>query len=332
MTVLHAPAGARRATLLTLGAVGVVVLVLASVLCGWQDALSSNAWGWPALTPGAVLGVGARWAVSVTLWCAVCWVAVVSSRPAVRRWIVAVAAGVVVGWTAVGARSAFATIDTVTWWWLPSWPGPVAPTYVAPANGANPLEVVPDVTVVGPGVLMPLVLLAAVVATCLAAGRQPRWPVRARSSMQGWAVASLALGIPALAIGAVSLYPAASPGDGTSLHDGIVFALADPGVSLLVAMVTVTLLVGRTPGGTLVSVAVGLCATVPRAWGWSQGGSDTLLGTAAIGAVAIAVAGCIGPAAAALTRLEKGRAGEADDYRVSASVPEGTDADDRAWA
>lgn len=316
--------------LLALGIVGAVVFVLTCVLVGCQDALTVAAWNWPGLTTSEVLGVGARWAASVTVWCAVCWVAVVASRRAARRWIVVVAVGVVVGWTALGARSAFATGD-VGAWWLPWWPGPIAPTYLVPADRLTGLELIEDPAVVGPGVLVPVVLVAAVVVTCHLAARQPRWPVRPRSSVQAWLVASLALGIPALGIAAVSLYATISADDGITLRESITYALHDPGRTLLVGMVTAALLVGRTPGGTLAAVLVGLSATAPRAWDWFGGGADYLLATSAAAALAIAVAGCIGPAAAALTRLENRTTGGATDYRWVSSVAEGSDAHDRAW-
>lgn len=318
------PGPGRHVAVRTLGMVGAGVLATALALLRWYDALDQAAYDgtWPPLTLAELLGSSARWALSVTIWCAVCWVAVVATRPPRRGLTTTVAVSVVVAWTALGARSAF---GDGSGWWLPWWPGPVSPTRTIP-DLARPAI---DAVVVAPGVLMPVVLLAAVAATCMVAARQPGPAVvRPRRPARAWGLAAFALGLPATSIVALSLYPTIATDDGLPLSQRVGSAVIDPGAALLVAAVAAALLVGRGPGGTLVAVAVGLSVTAPRAVDWYRGGDDYLLATAALGALAIAVAGLVGPTAAALTRLDAGRRPTVPAY--GGSVAEGADADDRA--
>ncbi len=158
-------------------------------LLRWFDALDQAAYNesWPALTLAELLGTSTRWALSVTIWCAVCWVAVAATRPARRARTTTAAVSVVVGWTALGAGSAFGVADA-TGWWMIWWPGPVSPTRTIP-DLARPAV---DAVVLAPGVLMPLVLVGAVATTCLVAARRPvldvrpRVPARAAGHWPSW--------------------------------------------------------------------------------------------------------------------------------------------------
>ena len=171
---------------------------LTCVLLGWNDDLDqagSGEYAWP-LDPVLIVRSALAWALPVTLMCAVVWVATVRQSRLGRRWWVP---GVVVGGVVVWCGMAWASLSVsyqLGGWYVP-WPGPVAgATYVA-----DPTDYLNATLAARPGILSPVAVVLAVVATAWSAVRSGRAtsvgpPTPARGARR---TALAVLGAPALA-------------------------------------------------------------------------------------------------------------------------------------
>lgn len=314
-----APTPAAVITYVALG-----TFAVSCALSFWDDALDQAAageWAWP-VDPTSIARSAAWWALSVSLWCAVVWVASVRGARRGHPWRAAgLGATIVVAWAFAAGRS-FLQAFMTTGWYVP-WPGPVPGlTYLDPHDPQGEPSLA-----LRPGVLVPIALVATLAVVALLARRHAiRHPEAERVSPSPAARrTALAVLLPPAVAALVAATLVQVPDDDsmTALQryvDGVV----NPGAGLALAVLAALLLGGAGAGGWILLGVVQLSVVGPPVLAWLRGGPDLLLATAALGTLAVALAAAVRPAAAALPRLDEGAAG--------ASVPEGAHADDRAWA
>jgi|GEM_PF-1603541 len=303
------------AAAVTCAALGTFALTYA--LLSWNDTLDQAAqgdWAWP-LGPGAIARASATWTAWVALWCVVAWV--VGRR---HPWRVPVLSAVVVGGWTVLAWISVQVSYLVTGWYVP-WPGPVPGTAYGEPADTYPYELA---TVLRPGVVTPVVVVAAVAATSwLAHRRSRREPPATAVTTTGarrTAVAVLVLPVVA-ALVAGSLLQLAPADDYSTTGQRWVAVLVSPAFTLALAVGAALLLGGSGRAGWVLLGPVWLACVGPLVLRWWSGEADTLLGTTALGTVAMALAAAVHPLATALSRLDEPRPDP-----VGPSVPERADA------
>ncbi|MBO9554147.1 hypothetical protein [Cellulomonas sp.] len=303
------------AAVVTYVALGTFALTYA--LMSWNDALDqarAGEWAWPP-DPVVFVQDSVRWSLAVALWCAVAWVD--GSR---HRWRVPVLSAVVVaGWSVLAWWSDHVA-HQVNGWYVP-WPGPVpATTYGDPAD-QYPYE---TAVVLRPGVVIPLAVVAAVAVTSWLAHRRSRAvpPPAVPTTRRARRTAMTVLVLPVVAAVAAASLLQLPPADEyeTDLRR-YVDVLVSPTFALALAAGAALLLAGRGRAAWVLVVLVGATAVGPLALGWWAGDADGLLGSAALGTIAITLAACVHPMATWLTRLE-----EPPPAPLPPSVPERADA------
>ncbi len=313
------------AAVLTCVALGTAAATYA--LVSWNDALDqadAGQWAWP-LDPTTTVRLSTSWALAVTLVCAVVLVAVSRRPDRGRTWLLAGAVAVaVVGWCAAAWRGTLVAFRA-DGWYVP-WPGPVAATaYVN--DPTDPLAA--PLLAPRPGLLTPVVLLAAVAVSAWAGRRTaPRDPGPAtRPAARATALSILGAPILAAVVGGTLLQ--LQPDDYLTAVQRAVAGAVAPGAALTAAVVAALALAGTGRTGWVLLTLVDLAVVGPLVWTWWLGGPDSLLGTAALGTLAIAMAAAVRPVALAVSRLGPDRSG---DEVLGTSVAERPHADDRARA
>ncbi|WP_421733286.1 hypothetical protein [Cellulomonas sp.] len=318
----HAPTPAAVLTYVGLG-----TLVVTYALMSWDDALNQAAAGeyaWP-LDPAILARDSAGWALEVTLWCAVAWVASVrQTQLGHPRRVPALATAFVGTWTLLAWWSVHVAL-TDSGWYVP-WPGPVLGAAYAQVDG--PFEEYS--VVLRPGAATPLALVAAVLVVVWFSRRHTRTTVLVADvrapSRRAYATGCAVLGPPAVAAlaAAVLLQTSFQDESLTALQRGV-DGLVTPGAGLVLVMVSALLVAGTGRAGWLVLAVVQVAVAGPFALQWWAGGADETLAAVALGTLAVALAAAVHPVASAVSRLDVARS-------TAVSVAEGSDADDRARA
>jgi len=285
-------------------------------LMSWSDALAqaeAGEWAW-ATDPSVFVRDAVPWSLTVAVWSAVAWV--VGRR---HRWRAPVLAVVVVGgWTLLAWLSAHVAI-WATGWYVP-WPGPVEGTGHGEPAPIYPYE---SPIVLRPGAVTPVAVVAAVVGTSWLAHRRSRSepPAAVVTAPRARRTAIAVLGLPVVAAVVAAALLQLSPDDYLTTAQRLVAVVVSPAFTLALAAGAALLLGGAGRAGRVLVVLVGLTAVGPLALGWLRGGPDALLGSAALGTIAIALAACVHPLGTWLARLE-----EAPPAPLPPSVPERADA------
>jgi hypothetical protein len=305
-----APTPAAVVTYVALGTFALMYALISSY--DILEQVGAGEWAWPT-DPATMVRDSAGWAAQVALWSAVAWVA---GRRSPRR-VVALAAAVVGVWCLLAWWSAREQIWG-TGWYVP-WPGPVSGvTWEVPTGDPDDVRLSAEL-----GVVTPVALVAALAVTSwLAHRRSQAEPPAARTSSpraRRTALAVLALPVVAALTGA-TLLQLAPADDGWTPAQNAVNVLVSPAFALTLAAGAALLLGGRGRAGWVLLGLVGLAAVGPLVHRWLLGDEDDLLGTAALGTLAVALAAAVHPVAAALTRLDD------PPPVVEPSVPERADA------
>ncbi|WP_156044058.1 hypothetical protein [Cellulomonas sp. HZM] len=324
MSTITAVVRYTRRPLAALTAVFVCVLLPAWAICAvdaytWSRAgdgavpwtpLGSVTWTWSHAWP---------WALAVTLWCVVVWVATAEQarRGARRRWVpFGITAAILVLWSTLGlvgatTRDLFAVDQDPSAWattgYSLGWPGPAdhapltwsAGDRVALSPDARFFHL-PDVTAhIRLPIVTPLVALVAVWFVALVAGRG----VSISSTTSTWpsrALAVVALGLPAVAALGAATWAASGDVGGSWDRAHVALDLRPVALAMLVGVLTV----GAGRVGWAVTVAMITPWTLRHVHSWWEQQVDQI-GVVALGGLgAVLLASCIVPAARAVGRLD----------------------------
>jgi hypothetical protein len=303
------------AAAVTYAALGTFVATYA--LYSWYDLRVQRGqqdWFW-TIDPGTMLRESATWTAWVTLWCAVAWV--VGRR---HPWRVPVVTAVVaIGWTVLAWLS-FRVEYQVTGWNV-TWPGPVPGAAYGDPSDVYPYE--PGV-VVQPGVVTPVVVVAAVTVTTWLARRRSRTvpPTALTTTPRARLLVVAVLALPVVAaIAAASLLQLAPADTFATSTQRYVDVLVHPTFVLALTAGAALLLGGTGRAGWVLLGLISLLALGPLVRTWLTGGQDALLGTTALGIVAVGLAAAAHPIASAISRLD-----EPQPAPLAPSVPERADA------